>query len=440
MKRLAYHQLLQWKHSSLRKPLILKGARQVGKTYLLEAFAKQEYEDYLYLNFDEKPEYANFFAEDLDPNRIIRDLELTFKKNIQTGKVLMVFDEIQECGNALNSLKYFCEKRNDIPIAAAGSLLGVKLTKGFPVGKVDFLELLPLSFFEFLDAMDEHPLVEHLQNLTLMEPVSLPLHENLIKLLKLYFFIGGMPEAISTYLKTQDLISVRKVQKAILDAYTLDFAKHAPKSELMKIMTVWNLIPSQLGKENKKFIFTAISKSARAQHYEEAIQWLMDAGLIYRIRNIKTPKLPLEIYAENNIFKIYLLDVGLLGAMANLAPEIMIHGHALFQEFKGSLTENFVAQELSLNHFKDIFYWTSSGSAEVDFIVTKHQKIYPLEAKSGTSTQMKSLKVYGEKYLNSSNHTDVLSRASLRNFIKDGRIINYPLYALALFPVSDTSA
>lgn len=434
MRRSIYTQLEKWRHSDRRKPLILRGARQVGKTYALETFASEAYEDTIYMNFEEKPQYANYFVEDIDPDRILKDISLSLKKPIHPGKTLLIFDEIQECPNALNSLKYFCEKRNDIHIAAAGSLLGVKLSKGFPVGKVNFIELAPMSFFEFLQALEHKELVDYLGELKKPKSISLPLHEQLIKLLKYYFIVGGMPEAVHTYIKTENLVEVRNVQAEILDAYMLDFAKHAPKSELTKIMTLWDLLPSQLGKENKKFVFSAISKSARAGHYENAIQWLLDAGLIHRVCNTTTPKLPLDIYANRNIFKIYALDVGLLGKMSKLEPEIILEGNALFQEFKGALTENFVLQELSLKHFKDIYYWTSEGKAEVDFLISFSQKIYPLEVKAGISKQKKSLKVYGQKYLQQENHVSILSRSTLRNFTLDDNILNYPLYAISLFP------
>lgn len=434
LKRDIYHRLVEWKQSKLRKPLILRGARQVGKTYSLLEFAAKEYTDYVHINFDEEPSFIQFFEPDLNPERIIKDLTIHFKRAINPGTTLIIFDEIQLCPNALNSLKYFCEKRNDYHVVAAGSLLGVKLAKGFPVGKVNFLDMTPLTFFEFLNAIGESSLLELLKELVTPNPILAPFHEKLITLLKYYFVIGGMPEAIATYLQTDSLIEVRRVQKEILDAYTLDFAKHAPKEQLMKIMTVWEMIPSQLAKENKKFVFSAIRKSARGRDYEESIQWLVDAGLIIKSQLIKTSKLPLAAYKDHRTFKIYSLDVGLLGAMSKLDPSIVLQANALFVEFKGALTENFVAQELRQQHFDSLYYWTSSGEAEVDFIISAQQKIYPLEVKSGFDKQKKSLVVYGNKYSGDEHQANTLSKATLRNFAHNGKIVNYPLYAIALFP------
>lgn len=433
MEREFYKKLLNWKRSDLRKPLVLRGARQVGKTYILNEFAKREYDDFVYLNFDEEPGLASLFEENLDPARIIKDLNIYFKKTIQPGSTLIILDEIQESSQALNSLKYFCEKKNEYHIAAAGSLLGVKLTKGFPVGKVNFLDLAPLSFFEFLHAIGEDDLKRMLEEMKSPKSISEIFHNKLVSFLKAYFVVGGMPEAVAVYLKTDDLEKVRSVQKEILDAYVLDFAKHAPKDEVIKIMSVWDSIPYQLAKENKKFIFSAISKSARAKSFETSLQWLKNAGLIVRANHISTPKQPLEAYADKGAFKVFLLDVGLLGAMSKLDPRIILNGDQLFQEFKGAFTENFVAVELHDQHFDGLYYWTSEGIAEVDFVISKHQKIFPLEVKAGFSKKKKSLLVYAEKFAKE-NEPIALSRGSLRNFTLDGNIANYPLYAICLFP------
>lgn len=435
MDRQAYHELLNWKQSKLRKPLLLRGARQVGKTYLLQQFAKNEYQDYIFINFDEERHFSEFFDENLSPERILKDLSLYFKKSILPGKTLLIFDEIQECPNALNSLKYFCEKNNEYHIAAAGSLLGVKLTQGFPVGKVNFIDVKPLSFFEFLDALDEKPLCELLQTKKNLKAIINPFHERLVKLLKHYLVIGGMPEAVANYREYEDFFQVRKVQRAILDAYTLDFAKHAPKEDVMRIMRVWDIVPAQLAKENKKFMFSAISKSARAREYASSLRWLIDVGLVTKVNLTSVPKLPLKAYAESQIFKIYLLDVGLLGAMSDLDPRIILEGNRLFEEFKGSLTENFVAQELSCKVMSDMYYWTSASAAEVDFIIAMKQRVFPLEVKAGGSIRNKSLLAYGEKYSADKYHGTILSRTSIQNFAHDGGIVNYPLYAVSLFPL-----
>ncbi len=433
MERDFYKKLLKWKASDLRKPLVLKGARQVGKTYLLTTFAK-EYDDHIYLNFDEEPHFASLFAENLNPERIIKELGIYFKRPILPEKTLIIFDEIQECPEALNSLKYFCEKKNEYHVATAGSLLGVKLSQGFPVGKVNFLDLAPLTFFEFLDALGESSLRKLIEELKEPKAISEIFHEKLIKLLKYYFIIGGMPEAVATYLKNENLQDVRVVQKEILDAYTLDFAKHAPEEEVMKIMAVWESIPRQLAKENKKFIFSAVRESARAKNYETAIQWLKDAGLLLKANLISTPKLPLDAYADKRAFKIFMLDVGLLGAMSKLDPRVLLEGHQLFQEFKGSLTENYVATELHDQYFDHLYYWSSEGIAEVDFVISTEQLIFPLEVKAGVSKQKKSLLVYEQKFSQEENPPPILSRTTLRNFAHEALIINYPLYAISLFP------
>lgn len=434
MERDFYKKLLSWKSSPLRKPLVLRGARQVGKTYILTEFAKREYPDYIYVNFEENPLFATLFEENLDPDRLINLLEIHFKRKINPATTFIIFDEIQECSKALASLKYFCEKRNDFHIAAAGSLLGVKLTQGFPVGQVNFLDLAPLSFFEFLNAIGELPLQEMLNSMDALKPIPELFHKKLISILKFYFIVGGMPEAVSVYLKTNSLEKVREVQKSILDAYVLDFAKHAPKNDVMKIMSIWDSIPNQLAKENKKFIFSAISKSARARDFETSLQWLQSAGLIIRTNRISAPKLPLDAYSDKQAFKVFLLDIGLLGALSKLDPSTILESDQLFQEFKGSLTENYVAVELYDKHFEQLYYWTSEGLAEVDFVIALDRKIYPLEVKAGVSTKKKSLLIYRDKYLKDEPASVAISRTTLMNFAIDGGLVNYPLYAVSLFP------
>jgi hypothetical protein len=434
MERAFYQKLLGWKNSEFRKPLVLRGARQVGKTYLLTEFAKREYEDFVYINFDETPHFGSFFQQDLEPDRILKELNIYFRKKISPGSTLIVLDEIQECPQALASLKYFCEKRSEYHLATAGSLLGVKLSKGFPVGKVNFLDLAPLNFFEFLTAMGEEGLARMLKEMEHPKALSEIFHNKLSSLLKFYLIVGGMPEAVAIYLKTENLDQVREVQKEILDAYVLDFAKHAPKDEAIKIMAVWESIPNQLAKENKKFIFSAIRKSARASGFETSIQWLKSAGLILKTHRISTPKLPLDAYADKEAFKLFLLDVGLLGAMSKLDPRILLEGDRLFQEFKGALVENFVATELHDEHFNELYYWASEGIAEVDFVVSREQRVFPLEVKSGFSKKKKSLAAYDEKFGQEDGTPLILSRASLRNFVLDGKVVNYPLYAISLFP------
>lgn len=427
MKRDIYKYLLDWKSSSRRKPLILRGARQVGKTTILSLFGQNEYEDCAIFNFEKNRDLNDFFAGGLDPEPIIQKLSLYRNKKISPEKTLIIFDEIQESQNALESLKYFQEQAGDYHIIAAGSLLGVKVDKksSFPVGKVNFLTLYPLSFLEFLDAVDRSNLRQVIEAIENPEPIALPFHAQLIDWLRLYFYIGGMPEAVAHYADNKDFTAVRAIQHEILSAYELDFSKHASPSEVIKITAVWNSVPGQLAKENKKFIFSAIRKSARGRDYEAAIQWLSDAGLIFKCRQLSKAALPLAAYADHDIFKIYLLDVGLLAAMANLPQNIFVESEKIFQEFKGAFTENFAAQELMAYRETPLYYWTSGNTAEVDFVVSFGQDVLPLEIKGGTSRRKKSLLVYDQRHKPS-----VLLRATLMNLKHDGKIVNYPLYAL----------
>lgn len=428
MKRDIYPLLEKWKQSSRRKPLVLNGARQVGKTYALKHFGKEAYKNVAYLNFEKDEKLSQFFEETLDPKKLIKTLSIHTEVDIEPLNTLLIFDEIQECPKALISLKYFCEEANEYQIAAAGSLLGVKTKgeKGFPVGKVNFIHLYPLTFFEFITALGQEKTRKFLEEEHNFEPLPGPIHEKLLELLKIYFFVGGMPEAVAEYAKTENLNSVREIQNEILASYEKDFSKHAPPHEIMKITTVWKQIHRQLAKENKKFIFSAIRTSARGRDYEDAIQWLVDAGLIHKSFQVPTPKFPLSAYADNNIFKIFSLDVGLLGAQSNLSPHTVIDGNALFTEFKGALTENYVAQELIAKTQKEPYYWTSEGTAEIDFLIEKDHEIYPLEAKAGSSQKKKSLLVYDQKYSPSK-----LIRATTMNLKHDGAIYNYPLYMIS---------
>lgn len=428
MKRYIFNALNQWKNSPSRKPLILMGARQVGKTYILKAFAEFAYTNYVYLNFEDQPSLKSLFDSDLKPERLISVLSIETQQPILPGKTLIFLDEIQECPNALISLKYFCEKANEHHICAAGSLLGVKLsnTHGFPVGKVNFLTLYPMNFLEFLEAINESALKDYLLNLDKIEPLAEILHEKLINYIKHYFYIGGMPEAVEQWVKTRDFNKVREIQKNILKAYTLDFSKHAPPEIIMKIHQVWQAIPAQLAKENKKFIYSVIRKGARAKEFETAIQWLTEAGLIHKVFCVSTPNIPLTAYTNFEFFKTYLLDVGLLSAMTQLSPQVLIHGNQCFVEFRGSLVENYVAQELKVSNTNDeLYYWMSEGKAEIDFIFSADNQIYPLEIKSGHTDKKKSLRVYDEKY-----SPLLLVRSSPMNLKKDGKIFNCPLYLI----------
>jgi uncharacterized protein len=434
MKRDLYKKLLLWKQDPARQPLLIQGARQVGKTYLIKEFGAQEYKNCCYINFEEMPSCKVFFDADLHPHRILRDLGIHLEMKIDSENTLIVFDEIQACPNALTSLKYFCEEAPEYSVIAAGSLLGVKLSgaKGFPVGKVHFCHLFPMSFFEFLDAVGRPMLRAALEEIQSFESIAEPHHLQLLELLRLYFFVGGMPKPVLRYVETKDLNVVRKTQEDIIKAYVYDFAKHAPPAIVMKITHIWDSIPIHLGKENKKFVFSAVKKSARARDYEEALQWLLDAELIYKVQQITTPKLPLKSYGDHEVFKIYLLDVGLLGAMCRLPARVIVEGDQLFMEFKGAFTENYVAQALTTALGYSIYYWSSEREAEVDFLVEWNTKLFPLEVKLGTSTKKKSLLVYQEKY-----HPSVISRTSLMNLKKDGKVCNYPLYFVSRFPIEE---
>lgn len=416
--------LLSWKSQVKRKPLILMGARQVGKTFLLKKFATQEYTNTVYLNFENNPRLCQLFDASLDPKMILKALSIEMNVEIVQEKTLLIFDEIQECPNALNSLKYFCEDTPEQHIVAAGSLLGVKLAhvKGFPVGKVQFLTLYPLSFSEFLEAIKEIRLKNFIEEQKNAEPLPPNLHEKLLMYFKEYLFVGGMPEAVAEYIDSQNVSKVREIQTHILNAYSLDFSKHAPKEHIMRINQVWGSIPNQLAKENKKFIYSAIREGGRAKEFEVALGWLIEAGLIHKVPLISTPKIPLSAYADMNAFKIYLVDIGLLGAMSNLSAKTLLHDNELFQEFRGALTENYVAQELIHSQYS-LFYWTSEGKAELDFLIEQDDHIYPLEVKSGNSPKKKSLKVYDDTY-----HPETLIRCSPMNLRKDGKILNCPLY------------
>ena len=416
--------LKAWKTSSRRKPLLLMGARQVGKTTLLHYLGKQEYRNVVSINFDDRPDLKRLFEPNLDPHRIIKDITLELDVEIVPANTLIIFDEIQEAPNALNSLKYFNEDANEYHVCGAGSLLGVKLahTRGFPVGKVHFETLYPLNFIEFLEALGKERLKDYLSSITLDESISEPIHDQILQHLKYYLFTGGMPEAVDTYNKTTDFAATRKIHQDIIRAYDLDFAKHAPPSLIMKITECFHSITSQLAKENKKFIYSIIRQGARARTYEEAIHWLNEAGLFYKIYNTNTPKLPLIGYENRHIFKVYPLDVGLLNTMANLPPKIILQKNELFKEFHGSLTESFVTQELRQQH-EQLHYWSSNGRAEIDFIFQQDTSIYPLEVKSGYSKQKKSLLIYRDKY-----NPKLLLRTSPQNLDKQDGFINLPLY------------
>ncbi len=429
MKRDLYQALKKWKAAKDRKPLIIRGARQVGKTHLLNAFATTEYKSHVIINFEDDKPVAALFETDLDPHRIIDHIGLLKRTAITPGKTLLIFDEIQACPLALNSLKYFNEKLPELHVASAGSLLGVKLgqLRGFPVGQIDFLDLHPLSFFEFLSASGRATLRDRLETLTLQNPLPEPLHIECMTLFKQYYLIGGMPAVVSKFLDTGDFEQTRTIQQSLLKGYQSDFAKYADRTDAIKILNIWESIPSQLAKENTKFLFKVIKEGARAREYESALMWLTDAGLIYKVENTETARIPLAAYRDRSNFKLYFMDIGLLCAFCNIAPASLLSDEIL-GTFSGALTENLVLQELVAHGKQDLVYWTSPGKAEVDFILQYNGTLYPLEVKTGTSKKTRSLSVYATHY------TGPLFRASAMNLKRDGDITNYPLYLTGRFP------
>lgn len=432
MKRDIYKKLLEWKTSQRRKPLLLRGARQVGKTYILQEFGGKEYESVAYFNFEEDPTIDDFFRQKLDPEQIISNLSLYLNLEIKPEKCLIIFDEIQASNNALNALKYFSEQAQEYHIAAAGSLIGITLSRprSFPVGKVSFLDMYPMTFPEFLNAVGKSGFRQLIETKNEFSPFPQPFHNELVDLLARYFYVGGMPEPVRLFVETGNLGDVRKIQKDIIDSYLLDFSKHAITSDIPKLGMIWDSIPTHLAKENKKFIFTAIRKSIRGREYESALKWLENAGLIYKSYQITTAKTPLKGYMNRSNFKVFVLDVGILGAMVNLSPQLLAGRDRLFSEFRGAFVENYVAQQLRSEKGVDLYYWTSKGKkAETDFLCEFVSQIYPLEAKAGINPKSKSLISFDRQF-----KPTVLSRATLLNLRHDGRICNYPLYAITLFP------
>ena len=425
MKRFILENLIKWKESKYRKPLILKGARQIGKTYILQQFGSENYDGVAYFNFDHDEDLYNLFNNTKDPKRILEQLSFIYGKALIPGKTLIIFDEIQECPNALNSLKYFQEEANEYHIACAGSLLGIRLSHtSFPVGKVDFLNMYPMTFREFLIADNCNNLVEYLNSIKNVENIPDIFFNQLEEKLKAYFMIGGMPEAVKAWTEEKNVELVNNIQKNILQAYESDFSKHTSNSEANKISLIWNNIPSQLAKENKKFLYQAIKAGARAREYESALNWLNDSNLIYKIYNITKPDFPLKAYNDLSSFKIYINDVGLLRQMANLDSKIVIEGDRLFEEFKGAFTENYVLNMLTTTLDTVPNYYTFDRH-EVDFIIQSKNEIIPIEVKSNRSINNISLTRYNEK-----NNNELAIRFSMNNLAKNGKILNIPLFLI----------
>lgn len=426
MYRIAIEKLKRWKESKNRKPLIIEGARQVGKTWLMKEFGKLYYSDTVYINFDSNSTMKELFDSDLNVERIILGLELYAGKKIDFNNTLLIFDEIQEVPKALSSLKYFCENAPEYHIVCAGSLLGIALHQGtsFPVGKVDFLKLYPLSFKEFLIATGNERFADLLDKQDYQMITSFK--QKYIDALKTYYFVGGMPEVVQNFVLNKDYNEVRSIQKRIFLAYEQDFSKHAPNEIVPKIRMLWNNIPSQLVKENKKFIYGLVREGARAKDYETAIMWLSDCGLVHKVSRINAPNNPLKVYEDLKSFKLFVVDIGLLSCMVGLHQQVLLEKNDLFVEFKGALTEQYVCQQLKTIEDLGIYYYTNDrGSCEIDFIIDTGKQIIPVEVKAEINLKAKSLKTYQEKF------TPKLSiRTAMTDFKKEETLINLPLYSI----------
>lgn len=425
MERSIYSSLKKWKESPTRKPLILQGARQVGKTYILKEFGAREYSEVVYINCDDNNDMQNMFV-DYDVDRIIRSLSAISGVSIKPSTTLLILDEIQEVERGLASLKYFCEKAPEYHVAVAGSLLGITLHEGtsFPVGKVDMLYMYPMDFEEFLLAMGKEQLVELLRNNSWA--ALTPLRGMLTELLRQYYFVGGMPEAVKTYVERGDIWEVRSIHSKIIDAYRNDMSKHVPKQQAQRINMVWNSIPSQLARDNKKFIYGALRKGARANDFEIAIQWLVDSGLVHKVHRISKPVVPLKFYEDMASFKLFLLDCGLLGALSETPPEQILIGDNVFEEYKGAFTENYVLQQLKSLPRTFVYYYSNDNSTlEIDFVVQHEAHVIPIEVKAEENLRAKSLRQFVTD--NSGLHG---VRFSMSDYREQDWLTNVPLWAV----------
>ena len=425
MKRNAIKELYEWKENNDRKPLVILGARQVGKTWLMKEFGKEAYKKCAYVNFEDNDDLRGMFEHDFDIQRIIANLQWATDVTIDED-TLIILDEIQEAPRGITALKYFQEKAPQYHVIAAGSLLGVAMHKNdsFPVGKVDFMNLYPLSFYEFLNAIGEKKMVDLLQakDWTMLTMVRAKFEERL----RQYYFVGGMPAAVLAFVNDGDLNKVRTIQKSIIEAYERDFSKHAPAIEVPRIRMVWHSIPSQLSKENRKFIYGMIKEGARAKDFELAIEWLKDAGLIYKVNRCKKAKLPLAAYEDFSAFKMFLSDIGLMGAMSNIPVQSLLNGNMLFSDFKGALTEQFVLQQMKTNQSLSIYYWAADNSrGEIDFLVQQEEKVIPIEVKAEENLQAKSLRVFVERNPSLKGY-----RFSMSPYREQDWLVNYPLYSV----------
>lgn len=425
MKRNAIKELYEWKENNGRKPLVILGARQVGKTWLMKEFGKEAYKKCAYVNFEDNDDLRGMFEHDFDIQRIIANLQWATDVTIDED-TLIILDEIQEAPRGITALKYFQEKAPQYHVIAAGSLLGIAMHKNdsFPVGKVDFMHLYPLSFYEFLNAIGEKKMVDLLQakDWTMLTMVRAKFEERL----RQYYFVGGMPAAVLAFVNDGDLNKVRAIQKSIIEAYERDFSKHAPAIEVPRIRMVWHSIPSQLSKENRKFIYGMIKEGARAKDFELAIEWLKDAGLIYKVNRCKKAQLPLAAYEDFSAFKMFLSDIGLMGAMSNIPVQSLLNGNMLFSDFKGALTEQFVLQQMKTNQSLSIYYWSADNSrGEIDFLVQQEEKVIPIEVKAEENLQAKSLRMFVER-----NPGLKGCRFSMSPYREQDWLVNYPLYSV----------
>lgn len=425
MKRNAIKELYEWKENNGRKPLVILGARQVGKTWLMKEFGKEAYKKCAYVNFEDNDDLRGLFEHDFDIQRIIANLQWATDVTIDED-TLIILDEIQEAPRGITALKYFQEKAPQYHVIAAGSLLGIAMHKNdlFPVGKVDFMHLYPLSFYEFLNAIGEKKMVDLLQakDWTMLTMVRAKFEERL----RQYYFVGGMPAAVLAFVNDGDLNKVRAIQKSIIEAYERDFSKHAPAIEVPRIRMVWHSIPSQLSKENRKFIYGMIKEGARAKDFELAIEWLKDAGLIYKVNRCKKAQLPLAAYEDFSAFKMFLSDIGLMGAMSNIPVQSLLNGNMLFSDFKGALTEQFVLQQMKTNQSLSIYYWSADNSrGEIDFLVQQEEKVIPIEVKAEENLQAKSLRMFVER-----NPGLKGCRFSMSPYREQDWLVNYPLYSV----------
>ncbi|MEW9124271.1 MAG: ATP-binding protein [Thermotaleaceae bacterium] len=428
MYRNAMEKLNRWKQKQNKKPLIIRGARQVGKTWLMQEFGKTAYENTVYINFDNNPQMRELFSADMRIDRIITGLELYTGHKINAANTLLIFDEVQEVPKALSSLKYFNETAPQYQIICAGSLLGVALHQGtsFPVGKVEFMDLYPLSFTEFMLAMGKDQFVDLLEKGDF--EMATTFKQDYIDILKHYYYVGGMPEVVQNFADNRDFNEVREIQGRILAAYEQDFSKHAPNEVVPRIRMLWNSIPAQLTKENKKFIYGIIKEGARAKDYELALMWLSDCGLIHKVHRVTSPSIPLKAYEDLKAFKLFLVDVGLLSCMVRLNQSVLLDGTELFKEFKGALTEQYVLQQLKTLKGVETYYWTNDrGSAEVDFLIDTGSEVIPVEVKAETNLKAKSLKTFCEKY-----RPKTAIRTSMTDYKQEDWLLNLPLWAVEM--------